>query len=374
MRIIKLLAYSPFLAIIIYFFLPLIILQQKLNSKKSLFLITLLIGFVLGRSMIRNYKSKLSINQKWSNILIKSKNISYLNLFTVLSILLWVISMGGISNIFDSNLREYYYQSLDQWDGFKWQFIVNKYLGVFFFLYPIYYGIHWGKLKSKNKKFVILIMLLLSLTKFLVGSRLFIIYFLIFLIVRMIFVDISKKKILLFILIFCSFIYYGFSQRYDGQLTTDIIISTFNANTNLDYIMNNNIISKTKFESFFYDITIIPASVFNYELPNLTTLKYGEFVGSSEPMPVIANIYYSLGYFGFIYFFIVGIFSKIGQNLVVKGKISGILLLFSIFYMFMIYINHSSFRASSRFMILIITVIFTQWILKFLTKKNSTIY
>ena len=172
--------------------------------------------------------------------------------------------MGGISNIFDSNLREYYYQSLDQWDGFKWQFIVNKYLGVFFFLYPIYYGIHWGKLKSKNKKFVILIMLLLSLTKFLVGSRLFIIYFLIFLIVRMIFVDISKKKILLFILIFCSFIYYGFSQRYDGQLTTDIIISTFNANTNLDYIMNNNIISKTKFESFFYDITIIPASVFNY--------------------------------------------------------------------------------------------------------------
>ena len=374
MRAIKILAYSPFIAIIIYFILPSIILQENLISKKILFLVTLLIGFVFGRSIIRNYNSKLTLNQLWSNKLIKPKYFYYLNLFTILSILLWIISMGGIYNILDSNLREYYYQTLDQWDGLKWQFILNKYIGVFFFLYPVYSGIYWGKLKNKNKKISMLILFSLTLTKFLLGSRLFIIYFLIFFIVRMIFSKTTKIYISIYSLIFLSLIYFGFNMRYGDEFNVDTLFSSLNANVNLDYIINNDIISQTKLKSFFYDITILPSSVLNYELPNLTTLKYGKSLGSSEPMPVIANIYYSLGYFGFIYFFIVGMFSKIGQNLVKKGNIYGILLLLSIFYMFIIYINHSSFRASSRFMILIFTIIFFKWVLNFLRGKSSTIY
>lgn len=355
-RFIRILSLSPLFGLIIYFLIPGLSLYP-LFDKTNVYIISLCLSFILGYNLL-NSRSSFSFKYELSTF--GPKLYIILVISVLFSLLVWVVIMGGISTVLSGALRNIYYNN--QYDSSQLRFIVSKYIGLVFLGFPLIAGLLTRRLNRTVRIINLLLIVLITLTKVLIGSRLFIIYVLSYFCGIAYVKYLSKKRIVSLLIVFLLAIIYGFYTRYR---TIDInnVLDVFNATTNLTYIVSNNY-TDFDFKSVLFNLSLLPIDVIGYEVPNMTLLKYGSLKGSSEPMPVIVSLYYSVGWYSSLYFLFFGLVSQYAYKKALKGDILHFLLLLTLSYIFMVYINHSSLRASGRYFMLVLHVILMRRVFK----------
>ncbi|MDA7509582.1 hypothetical protein N8481_02175, partial [Akkermansiaceae bacterium] len=254
------------------------------------------------------------------------------------------------------NFREFYYQN--QWNKTNADY-VKKITGLIFIGFPVYGALFWEKFSFRRKIAVVILLFFVTLPKILIQSRFFVLYFAIFFCIRVAMGRFTKKTIIFAAAVMGYLIYYGFSIRFGEDLDLSKSVSW---NINVEYIINGSYRGDQIVKGFLFDFTLIPTSFFDYRTPNMTTLKYGREIGSSEPMPVLANLYYHYGNYGSVFYFFIGTLMRAATTLISRNDNRGFILLAALLSMTVIYLNHSSVRGCSKYLQLILHWFLLRWI------------
>lgn len=367
MSLLNFLVYSPLTALFMMFALPSLI-DANSSLSTQLFIITLFLGYFIGflLSKALHKPNSLSKYRGFKHSRISQATYMLVTFIVLFSLIIWFYNVDALSAIIDGeSVRDKFYE--DQWNINQSKYFISKYVTFIFIFYPIFLGWNYNKFNKTRRILGFILLVAISITKLLMESRLFILYILIFGMVNSMQKRLQGGKIFLFGLLLSLFISLGFYLRY-GDVKFEYLLVFFDGYGNLKYVVEEGVKSGRVLAGLVYDLTLIPGGLLNYSVPNLTELKYGSAEGSSEPMPVLASIFYSVQYLGFVYYVLIGYYSHYGRYLVLNHKPKGVFVLLSIFYVSVLYVNHSGFRAASRFFILVLTFLalskFAKWILR----------
>ena len=333
------------MGISIWYLIPSIILETG-SSTLYVFLVSMLLSYFVGVFLGTKYTIKqyrLPIGNRLFTI-----SFGVVSFFVYFGIAIMIKNYGGLSSIFSGNARNYYYQG--QFNLSTSRFIIAKYVGILFLVYVLYGGISWDRLSGFLRKSFLVTLALISYLKFALGSRLFVLYALIFLVGRSYKYQFSRLQIYMLLASSLVGLSVGSVLRY-GSYDIETLFSIFRATENLNFVLGLE--GKTNLSSFFYDLSFIPSSLFDYELPNLTLLKHGSLKGSSEPMPVLASMYYGMKDWSFLYMTALGYFAGLAYRNFSRSPLS-FFYLFALMYVFLLYLTHSPFRATNRLAVLCI--------------------
>ena len=337
---------SPLLGVAIWYIFPSFYLGNGTIDLYT-YLIWIILTFYLGYSL----GNKFSIKYYRISLTQRSFNRVFLlfSLLTYLGVSLMIQNYGGLNSLLSGNARNYYYQNQFQLSTNR--FVIAKYVGILFTVYVIYGGIYWDRMTSILRRGFVIALFLISYLKWALGSRLFILYIL-FLMGRSYrykFTGFQKITVLVLVIIGVTL---GVAMRY-GTYNSSDILSIFRSTENLNYVLSLE--SPISISAFIYDLSFIPTNYFDYKIPNLTLLKYGALNGSSEPMPVLASMYYGMKNWSAVYMMILGYFAGMAFKNYSKDSLF-FLYMCALTYVFLLYLTHSSFRATNRLAILCIHI------------------
>jgi len=348
----KLALYSFPLAIVIYYFTPMLF-SYNVDNELFAYLILLIVTYFIGCKFPLAYNVELKPN------LISKTSIKKITfMLAVICMIIFVLN-NEIQNIFGGNFREFIYVKNNQWESFGWFRKINQYVGMISLFFVAFCGWQDG-LTKKITLASILWIILNVIPRMMINSRLFFLGLIIYIIAFNIssnkkFRILSFRFILRLNILFLIF-FWGITRRFDLNefAFLEVLLKPLDGLNNLDFVFRLKNTNYFDFEYFIYHWTPLPSFIFDIPETNLTYLKYGLTEGSSEPMPLIASAFYLQGWYSLIYSFILGSLVS-GISMVWKQNKSffNFFILISILYMTLAYHNHSGWRAVSRFFVLL---------------------
>lgn len=338
------------LSIVLYYIVPIVIFN------KSFKYLTLLLG-ILGAYYLGS-RFPLTLKYEVKKIINSQRRDNLILMLGIIVVLIFFYVNNGIENVFSEKYRHWYYIVNNQWNSTNWFYKSNQYIGMLTLFFSAYCGWLDGKINLIKKRSMLWV-LLGTVARYSLGSRLFILHLVLYFFSYHVSSGKKLKKSVLYVFIVFGFfsLYIGFAGRFDvsGQGVLVPFLSSIDGISNLSLAVENVYSTNFNLEFFLYHWTPLPAFLFEIPETNLTIIKYGDVNDSSEPMPLIASVFYLQGWYCLIYFFILGsITAGIAKQWQDHKTFLNFFLILSLLYMVLIYHNHSGWRAVSRFFIILL--------------------